>query len=646
MINSGILRLAILFLMTGDPLTVSNSAGATLISDEVSGGSYSGWSSLSGGFVWGAAGGLNPVEGGWQFSSLNWAGGDKGAWKLFGDEVFATETLRTTYYMGERTDGNGFPSSQYLHTGLFADVNSDGGWSLDEMISPDTSIRPAPDNSWEKWIDTYEIGPSTTTTGGDCVLGHTIGFCLYADGGGVDRSMAFDSLQIAGLAQAIPSNVLTLGFPGSIESIDYGAGNLTFGVESLQSPTGAVSGLNFTIKGISPQPDGETVVFGMTTIQGTNQVWRASTQDGQNFTDAMRLYMIPEAQTEWLKGKMTCRGDQLLLMNCEKGYGGITGHYMHMFGGSLDGSGWQKLQSDPVFYGQDAFSLAWNEEINEFVAYPTSYQAWPDKPYPDNMVATRRVLHVRTSPDGVTWMPSNSFGVGGPYLPLDQLILPDEKDPPETEFYNFSVIDLGEFWMGAMMKYISQPSNIPNAPGVSHGPFMECEWWVSENGLEWTRPFGDDSSLDGIPYNFSNHLHQPMVVGEELCWVVPVSSVKTRYSLNRRRICYAYSRSNTELTTKSFCLSGEPITMEVRFESVARGDESLLLQGYLMAELLDDQGQVITGFNKEKCVFDEPSADTQLTLTWDGDYLPDNYIGQKVSLHLFFRDVRLYSISH
>ncbi len=646
MFNNMISGLAILFLMAGDPLTVPDSMGTTLITDEVSGGSYSGWVAFSGGFVWGAAGGLEPIAGGWQFSSLNWAGGDKGAWKLFSGDVFSSETLRTTYYMGERMDGNGFPLSQYLSVGLFADVNSDESWSIDEMISPDTSTRPVPDNSWEQWVDTYKIGPSTVTAGGGRVLGHTIGFCVYADGGGIDRSMVFDSLQIAGLAQPVPSNVLTLGFPGSIDSIDYGAGNLTFGVEAPQAVAGAVSGLNFTIKGVSPQPNGETVVFGMTTIQGTNQVWRASTQDGQNFTNAARLYMVPEAQTEWLMGKMTRRGDQLLLMNCEKGYGGITGHYMHMFGGSLDGSGWQKLQSDPVYYGQDAFSLAWNEGIDEFVAYPTSYQAWPDKPYPDNMAATRRVLHVRTSPDGVTWTPSNSFGVGGPYLPLDQLILPDEEDPPETEFYNFSVIDLGDFWMGAMIKYISQPTNIPNAPGVSHGPFMDCEWWISEDGMEWDRPFQGDSSLDGIPYNFSNHLHQPMVIGENLCWVVPVNSVKTRYSLNRRRICYAYSRSNTELTTKPFCLSGEPITLEVSFESVSRGDESLLLQGYLMAELLDEQGQIIAGFDKEKCVFDEPSANTRLTLAWNGDYLPDDCAGQEVSLRLFFRDVRLYSISH
>ncbi len=447
----------------------------------------------------------------------------------------------------------------------------------------------------------------------------------------------------AGAVCADPAqkNVLTLGFPGNIESVEFG--HLSFGIESPRVD-GAVTGLTFTVKETMPGPEGGTIVFGLTQRKGIDEVWRAATADGRTFTDSKLLYQLPEADTTWLKGKMTRTGDQLLLMQCQKGSGG-SGHSFHAFGGSIDGSGWQKLKPDPVFSGQDAYCISRDDEQDEYIAYLISFQPWL-KHYPDNMPAVRRVLHIRTSHDGLTWTPSNSFGVGGPYLPAGQLIVPDEKDAPDDEFYNFSVINLGEFWLGAMTHYVSQPAFLPRPGSVRHGPFSRCEWWISKDGLEWDRPFREDFSLDAVPYNFANHLYRPMVAGDDLCWAIPTGPLgKLRYVLNRRRMCYAYGRENIELVTKPFKLSGAPITLDVSYESVRRGAESFLFQGYVMAELLDEQGQVIAGFEREKCVFNASEASC-LPLVWNGNILPDSSIGRTVSLRLLSRDTRLYSISH
>lgn len=218
---------------------------STLITDEVSGGDYSGWTAFAGGFVWGASGGLDPVEGGWQFSTKNWDGNNKGCWKLF-EEAFIEESLQVTYWMGERTDGDGFPSSDYLQVCLFADVNADGNWTSDEMIIPYSKLNPIPSDGWEQWVDKYLITTSTQTVGGSNVVGRTIGFCVYANGGGVNRSMAFDSLQIETTASVPDPAHLSMRREGSdivITSIDLYPSSA---VSNVLEKTTDLSGNNWT----------------------------------------------------------------------------------------------------------------------------------------------------------------------------------------------------------------------------------------------------------------------------------------------------------------------------------------------------------------------------------------------------------------
>ncbi|MDX9881454.1 MAG: hypothetical protein RBS73_05270 [Prolixibacteraceae bacterium] len=315
----------------------------------------------------------------------------------------------------------------------------------------------------------------------------------------------------------------------------------------------------------------------------------------------------------------------------------MKGHPFHTFSGSLFGSTWHKLTDNFVYKGQDSFHMVWNKQLGKFVNYQISYQPF-EKKHPDNMPKIRRVLHIRTSPDGITWTPGKSFGADGPYLPDDQLIVPDDLDYPDTEFYHLSAIELNGFWAGIMVKYVSQPAVLPNRKPWPHGPFLDYEWWISSDGITWERPFRENSGLEKTPHDLAYNLMQPIKVGDELRWV----SNGLVYQQNQRRMFYAYCRANAEVVTSLIPLSDNPLSVEVSFEAVRRQEDSALLQGYLMAELLDESGNVIPGFERDKCLF-MPDKSTQLKLKWGDNYLPEN---SSVRLRLCFRDVRLYSVSY
>ncbi len=436
------------------------------------------------------------------------------------------------------------------------------------------------------------------------------------------------------MAAAEPGNLLSLGCPWNAE---VGFGKVVYGALPPQD-AGEVKGLDFRISGWAAAGD-EMIAYGVKHADGRPQVWCARTRDGLVFNGAEMLYEVPRAKRQWLAGGVALRGSTLYLLQAQLGDPPTKGHPFHLFSGSLQGGDWRKLNDAPLYLGQDAFTLAWDPQLGRFVNYQTTYQAW-EKRFADNMPAVRRVMHIRTSPDGLEWTPGGSFGVDGPHLPREQLIEPDELDTPDTEFYHFAVMDLGEFRAGILVKYVSQPSLLPKSGPFPHGPLLGYEWWIGKDGLKWQRPFRETSALEETRHPFAYFLFQPLVVGHELRW--PMSS--GAYALDRRRMFYVYSQANAELTTREFVLSGQPIVAEVSFESVRRHADQFIRQGYLMAELLDAENRIVPGFERDKCVFSH-GPETRLALKWGERVLPEPAAGT-FRLRLLFRDVRLFSISH
>ena len=435
------------------------------------------------------------------------------------------------------------------------------------------------------------------------------------------------------------AKLLTLGNPDNF-TVNYGM--LSFGARPFHEAGPVTTNLNFLPRALKATNDGY-YLYG---IGSGPRVQRAFTEDGYTFSDNTILYNLPASPsgTPWVTTQLATKDDDLLLMAIAAGQPARQGHYFYAFGTNNSDTNWSLLQSTPLYKGQDALHIAWNEPLQQFVNYQTTYQLY-DKRYPDNVSPTRRVLHIRTSPDGVNWTPGDSFGVDGPYLSEDQLILPDNQDSEDTEFYKFAAIDLDEFWAGIMVKYVSKPQEFPNTSPWPHGSFLSYEWWISNDGIEWNRPFRNSSRLDNAPYELAYRFMQPMKIENELRWVAE----NRVYTLNRYRIFYTYSRANAEILTKPLQLRVDtPIALMVDFfdrsidYSPNLGDA--LNQGYIMAELVDQAGQVIPGFERGKCTF-QASEERKLTLKWDNKSLPDN-LDNPVQLRIFFRDARLYSVMY
>jgi len=139
---------------------------------------------------------------------------------------------------------------------------------------------------------------------------------------------------------------------------------------------------------------------------------------------------------------------------------------------SRDGKNWEKLPGTVFTEHNDAFCLV--RIGNEYVAYQTALEPWPDKPVPDNIGKLKRIITVRTSPDLKTWSRQQP------------LLSPDTKDARDTEFYLFKVFRYGRGYAGLIMKYYADPAK----PG-KHSAILRHELAVSEDGRTWLRPYRD-----------------------------------------------------------------------------------------------------------------------------------------------------------
>ncbi|NUQ65303.1 MAG: hypothetical protein HUU20_22785 [Pirellulales bacterium] len=170
---------------------------------------------------------------------------------------------------------------------------------------------------------------------------------------------------------------------------------------------------------------------------------------------------------------------------------GPTGEAGALRAVSRDGRSWEKLPGAVFTEHNDAFCLL--RVGDEYLAYQTALEPWPDKPVADNIGKLKRVISLRASPDLKTWS-------------LQQpLLAPDARDAPDAEFYLFKVFRYGHGYAGLIMKYYADPAK----PG-KHSAILRHELAVSEDGRTWQRPYRDTelgfwSYADPFPVNGRMH---------------------------------------------------------------------------------------------------------------------------------------------
>lgn len=157
---------------------------------------------------------------------------------------------------------------------------------------------------------------------------------------------------------------------------------------------------------------------------------------------------------------------------------------------SSAGTSWDKVPGTVLTEFNDVFTLS--RLGTQYRLYQTGLQPWQNKPYPDNLPASKRVITLRTSNDSASWTSQN---VTSPML------APDGNDASETEFYALKTFPYGSGYAGVLWKYRADPSR-PN----EHSTLFNYELVVSSDGTSWQRPYrntdlGFFSYADPISWN-------------------------------------------------------------------------------------------------------------------------------------------------
>jgi hypothetical protein len=435
------------------------------------------------------------------------------------------------------------------------------------------------------------------------------------------------------------------------EDVREPRGTLFFGANGL-ARLGKTTGLGpATVTCTMPQADGSHLVYGVASTPDLSwKILRFRTWNGCDYEAGEVVYRsepLAPSGKPWLghSGVVhNSRDDSLLAFQWS--HGGPS-HAVWGYA-SRDGRAWQLLQAKPLYHDHDSISVIWHRQRECYVVYQATYQKWT-KLYPDNIGGDRRrVLHLRTSSDGRSWDPPGDVGYdSASFIPAERLITPDAEDPPELEFYRLRVFPYNGRYLGMMLNYAPSPGPANTRhPWTKHGPHLGCEWWLSDDGFKWRRPFRHIQAA-GEASGFISH--EPLTLGQRHLWVFG----QEVFGIPEDRIIFAGALANAEFSTPAFALTDKPLLLNAEFGYDGNPRRGMRGQGYVMAELRDEAGAALAGFEHEKCIVHDLESEAArygqmqnncLRLHWNGK-TPAELAGRKVSLRLYLRDARIYAVS-
>ena len=110
--------------------------------------------------------------------------------------------------------------------------------------------------------------------------------------------------------------------------------------------------------------------------------------------------------------------------------------------------------------------------------------------------------------------------------------------------------------------------------------------------------------------------------------------------LNENRLFYLTCRANGEFSTPVFTIPGSGLFLDANI--LYQPDEGESGRAYVMAELHEENGSVIPGFARAKCLLANKNS-SAIPLVWEGSDL-SALVGRKVRLRFFLRDAKLYRV--
>lgn len=431
-------------------------------------------------------------------------------------------------------------------------------------------------------------------------------------------------------------------------------GKLHFGATPMQK-LGEGESAPFSLACCVPKADGSWDVYGQRFDRGpqgkrpwqqTNswKFMRATTRDGAHFENVEAVFDGETGPwTDHLGMAYNPEAKEFLALRLKLETNGIG--FRAFF--SPDGRHWREHEGNPLYFDGDSMGLFWSPAAHRFVVTEKSLQPFlkhnPDHggrhpQLQNDNLRDRRVLAIRSSADGRRWEPSASlmdiWNALGQYqgLPAEYLTTPDEQDPPDMEFYRGI-----SFWYHdrAYMVVLNYAAS-PLLPG-KHGPQLDTEWWVSRDGLHWDRPYRGLNALGEAFPKAYNITHNPLVINGMMLFQIE----RQFYGMKADRISYVSARANAEFTTQPFTMPASGLCLNAAIPSPDRPFAGM--QAYVMAAVLDESGQPVPGFEREKCLL-QKGDQIDLPLQWTGKSTQD-LAGRRVSLRFYVRSANIYAVT-
>jgi uncharacterized repeat protein (TIGR02543 family) len=425
-----------------------------------------------------------------------------------------------------------------------------------------------------------------------------------------------------------------------------------------------------------PQGNGSWVVFSqqwetVTPAWPSTNRWslmRGTTTDGVTFSNVETV--IPATQGTWtnhLTIAYNPDAGEYMMLKMDIDPRGTSpndsnGFVYHSWFSS-DGRQWVKHTGNRprggIFYEADAVSSFWSPVLKRFVVVSKSIQPWPAKRIIDHAGQNRRVLMIRSSPDGRNWTPDgdlkNIYGLN-PASPDDPhpdgwYTVPDANDPVDLEFYSGTAFWYHDRAYMMVLNYAASPM-FPN----EHGEELDNEWWTSPDGLNWERPARGKNAHAAFMDGKKRIDMPPLVIGGKLQWTIGRNENSTDVviaGLPVDRISGVSARANGEFSTKLFKMPNGDLRLNAAVPSLDRPWVRRSPQPYLMAEVLNAQGSVIPGFERDKFIIwdgtTSPTRDTQvdttdMLLAWSGKSARQ-LAGQDIRLRFYFGGSTIYAVT-
>jgi len=465
---------------------------------------------------------------------------------------------------------------------------------------------------------------------------------------------AFGALLSLNLWAATPAPEVKLLF-STLEDTTNVWGKLHFGATPLEKIR-SCENPGFSIAYCKPGKDGSWEIYGQI-FSGdagaiepqSNKVWRlirATTRDGVIFENVRTVYESePGNWTDHIGLAYNPIAKEYFALKLKIDDNGFA--YKAYF--SPDGETWRENSGNPLFYDCDSMGLFWSDAIKGFICTAKTLQPYPKHIrdhggiHPqnnDNNLRDRRVISIRSSVDGRQWTPSDSmmdvWNRLGTYkaMPPESMRTPDADDPPDMEFYR----GIG-FWYhdrSYLMALNYAASALPSYRS-KHGPQLDTEWWTSRDGLKWNRPYRGINALgDVFPGKFCI-THNPMVIDGILLFHFGNQLL----GMKEDRISFVGARANAEFDTRRFMMPAGDLCLNASVPSTDRSFATK--QAYVMAAVLDEKGNVVPGYEAEKCII-ENADKTDLPLRW-GDKSARELAGRSIGLRFYLRSANIYAVT-